>query len=119
MLENSWLFPLIQSVHLTGIALFVGTTVLSDLRTLGYGTRLESSSGGLALILVTGPILFLANIGRYVSNPAFLFKMAILAAALAFHFTLHRRQSKAAAIVSMILWSAVVLGGRAIADFDV
>jgi hypothetical protein len=57
-------------------------------------------------------------VSRYVSNPAFLVKMAILLLALLFHFTL-RRETKPASIVSMILWSCVVLGGRAIADFDV
>jgi len=36
VLKNSWLFPVIQSVHLVGIALLVGTVVLVDLRLLGY-----------------------------------------------------------------------------------
>ena len=119
MLENSWLFPLIQSAHLVGIALFMGTAVLVDLRIFGYGTRQEASPGGLALVLITGPILFFANVSRYLSNPAFIFKMAVLALALAFHFTIHRRQTKVTAVVSIILWSSVVLGARAIADFDV
>lgn len=119
MLKNSWLFPVIQSIHLIGIALFVGTTVLVDLRILGFGTRREASLSGLAIMLVTGPILFLSDVGRYVSNPAFLFKMAVFLLALVLHFTLHRKQTKLAAVLSMILWSCVVIGGRAIADFDV
>jgi hypothetical protein len=123
MLKNSWLFPIIQSVHLIGIAMFVGTTILGDLRALGVQIPRNAVASswmpaGLATMLSTGPILFLADVGRYASNPAFLVKMAILLLALLFHFTL-RRETKPAAIVSMILWSCVVLGGRAIADFDV
>ena len=52
--------------------------------------------------------------------------LALLALALAAHFTIHRRavhsssgRQKLAAILSLILWSSVVLAGRAIADFDI
>jgi hypothetical protein len=64
------------------------------------------------------------------NNPAFVTKMGLLAVALAAHFTLHRSavrdvawlnatRQKLAAAVSVILWSGVVLAGRAIADFDI
>ena len=132
-LKNSWLFPLIQSVHLAGIALLVGTTVLVDLRLLGYALRRYSASeissrcarwtrAGFAIMLTTGPILFASDVPRYSRNPAFLFKMAVLAAALAFHFTTHQqieRRGKLVAVISIALWTCVVLGGRAIADFDI
>jgi len=48
--------------------------------------------------------------------------MAVLAAALAFHFTQHQqieRRGKLVAVISIALWTCVVLGGRAIADFDI
>jgi hypothetical protein len=56
--------------------------------------------------------------------------MVLIAAALAGHFTLHRSavrsdaasapiRQKVAAVFSLILWSGVVLAGRAIADFDI
>jgi hypothetical protein len=121
MLKNSLLFPAIQSVHLIGIAIFVGTTVLVDLRTLGFGMRrdIEPNLMGLVIMLITGPILFLSDVTRYLANPAFLVKMVFLSLALVFHFTIHRKHSRLAAILSMILWTCVVIGGRAIADFDV
>ncbi len=122
MLKDSWIFPIVESVHLAGIALMVGTIVLTDLRTLGYpGKRVSGSwtAAGCAIMVVTGPILFISDIPRYLSNPAFLTKMAILLLAVACHFTLHRRKTRTAAILSMILWACVVFGGRAIADFDV
>jgi hypothetical protein len=48
--------------------------------------------------------------------------MAVLVGALAFHFTTHNRierRGKFVALISIVLWTCVVLGGRAIADFDI
>ena len=83
------------------------------------------TSGGLLIVLITGPLLFGSDLTRYLHNPAFIVKMGLLALALAGHFTLHRtallqsKKQKLAAVVSLILWSSVVLAGRAIADFDI
>lgn len=80
---------------------------------------------GLAVMLTTGPVMFASDIARYTANPAFRFKMACLLLALISHFTLHRRAIRSAtasrlpAFLSLALWSAVVLCGRGIADFDV
>ena len=131
----SWLFPVIQSVHIIGIALLVGTIALVDLRLMGITLQGRAvptliaelapwTSAGLITIFFTGPLLFWADLGRYLSNPAFVVKMILLVAALLAHFTLRRRavltskQQKLAAACSLILWSSVVLAGRAIADFD-
>ncbi len=70
-------------------------------------------------MLVTGPLLFVSDAARYSSNPAFGAKMAFLLMALASHFTIHRTHTRIAAVLSMMLWTSVVIGGRAIADFDV
>lgn len=132
-IKNSLLFPAIQSIHLVGIGLLVGTIVLTDLRLLQFALQRYTISeirhqlapwnrAGLATMLTTGPILFASDIPRYIHNPAFLVKMAVLLAALLFHFTIHTRtdkQSKLAAVISITLWTCVVLGGRAIADFDI
>jgi uncharacterized membrane protein len=132
-LKDSWIFPFVQSIHLIGIALLVGSIVMVDLRLLGYTLRSRSVSNiaqrfhpwtrtGLAIMLATGPILFFSDITRYAHNPAFVLKMAALALALLFQFTVHahaERHTKIIAIISIALWTCVVLGGRAIADFDI
>jgi hypothetical protein len=65
-------------------------------------------------------MLFVSDITRYAANPAFLFKMAVLFAALLAHFTVRpEKHGKFAAVLSIVLWTCVVIGGRAIADFDV
>lgn len=140
-MKNSWLFPVIESIHLTGLAVLVGTIVIVDLRLLGFGMLREPISQlarqlapwtrrGLAIMLVTGPILFSSDIARYSQNPAFRFKMAFLLLALVSHFTIHRgaiardesrltpARRRLAALLSLTLWTCVVIGGRGIADFD-
>jgi uncharacterized membrane protein len=132
-LKDSWLFPAIQSIHLAGIALLVGSTVMLDLRALGLVLDRHSSPEvakrftpwsrtGLAILLITGPVLFASNVPRYVNNPAFVFKMIVLILALIVHFTMRHmaeKHGRLVAIVSIVLWTCVVLGGRAIADFDI
>jgi len=123
-LENSWLFPVIESVHVIGLAAFVGTVVLGDLCTLGF-VRAETRNltpwthSGLAVMLVTGAIMFFSETARYLHNPAFRVKLALLVLAFTAHFMLRRPEKRWTAILSLILWTSVVLAARAIADFDV
>lgn len=123
-LENSWIFPVVESIHVIGLAAFVGTIVLDDLRTLGRrfpNTRHLKlwTNAGLAVMLLTGAAMFFADEARYLRNPAFQVKVALLVVALVAHFTLHRRGTRFAAVLSLALWTSVVLAARAIADFDV
>src|SRR5262249_54734077 len=129
-IKDSWLFPFVQSIHIVGLTLVVGTISIVDLHLLGFGIRRDSisddlapwTSAGLLTVGVTGPLLFWSDWNRYVNNPAFLLKMGLLAIALLTHFTIYRRVTKRrriAALLSLVLWSCVVLAGRAIADFDI
>lgn len=132
--DSAWLFPAIESLHILGLALLVGTIAILDLRLLGLGPRSRSAAelardlqpwtlAGLGVMLATGPLLFSSDPLRYYNNPAFAFKMRVLVAAVISHFTLHRRAagsrrwSKPAACVSVALWSAVIVGGRWIATY--
>src|SRR4029453_3669817 len=137
-IKQSWLFPVLQSIHIIGLTMLVGTICLVDLRLLGIGMRDQAvgdvasglapwTSGGLLTVLVTGPLLFGSDLTRYQKNPAFFLKMLLLALAFPGHFTLHRSvvrhgsilnpaRQKLAAVLSLILWGSVVLAGRAIAD---
>jgi hypothetical protein len=122
-LENSWIFPVFESIHVIGLAALVGTIVLEDLRTLGLKiadtSRLKIwTHTGLALMLITGAVMFLSDTTRYLHNPAFDVKITLLVLALIAHFTLHRRGTRLAAGLSLALWTCVVLAARAIADFD-
>jgi Family of unknown function (DUF6644) len=139
--QSLW-FPVIQSVHMIGLTLLVGTVSLVDFRLLGIGMRRHTAAevasalaawtwAGLLTVAVTGPLMFWSDLTRYPHNPAFLAKMVLLAMALAGHLTLHRRVvaessrkdgpagGRLAAALSLVLWSSVVVAARLIADFDV
>ena len=130
-----WAFPVVESLHFMGLALSIGTIAIVDLRLLGIAMRRHSGSQlaadlhiwtwiGLAVMLITGPLMFSADAVNYHHNPAFQFKMVCLLLALMFHFTLHRGATrsalpwlptKLAGAVSLALWTCVVAGGRMIA----
>jgi hypothetical protein len=130
-----WVFPAVQSFHFVGFAMSIGTIAIVDLRLLGLGNRRFTTAelaadlapwtkAGIAVMLITGPLMFSTDAVAYHFNPSFQFKMVCLTLALLFHFTLHSRAvrpdaspvvAKLAAGVSLLLWSAVVFGGRFIA----
>jgi hypothetical protein len=66
-------------------------------------------------------MLFLSQVQIYLMNQIFPLKMYILAAALVYNFTLHRKVatmekpppllSKLVAMVSLLLWVSIVFGG--------
>jgi hypothetical protein len=130
-----WAFPVVESLHFAGFALLIGTIAIVDLRLLGFGMRRQSTSdlasdlapwtlAGLAVMLITGPLMFSADAVVYYVNPSFRFKMVCLAIAIFYNFTVHRWASrsepspvvgKLVAFFSLALWTAVVAGGRMIA----
>ncbi len=130
-----WAFPVVQSLHFIGFALSIGTIAIVDLRLLGLGMRRQNAAelaadlkpwtlAGIAVMLITGPLMFSADAVTYHLNPSFQFKMVCLMLALLFHFTLHRRAvrsdvppfaAKLAGAMSLLLWTSVVAGGRFIA----
>jgi hypothetical protein len=120
------LFPIVEAIHVMGLAFSVGAIVIGDLWLLGVlGREIDVPRlarwtwVGFAVMLLTGAALFSSNVPRYVRNPGFLVKMSLLALALLAHFTVHRKATRSAAILSLALWSSVVISSRAIADFDI
>jgi hypothetical protein len=132
--DSEWLFPAIESVHITGLAILIGTVAIVDFRLLGLALRDRPVAqiaadlrlwtlAGIGVMLTTGPLMLSAEPERGYGNPAFTFKMTCLLLALVTHFTIHRRATRSgsggrvAACLSLLLWTGVVFGGRAIAFF--
>lgn len=134
-----WLFPTVESAHVLAIATVFGSILLVDLRLLGLrdtGTRLSKLADELlpitwiafALAVVTGSLLFIANAPDYVFNIQFRLKMlAILLAGVnmaVFQFGVYRRvaewddqspppaAARAAGLISLLCWTAVIFLGR-------
>jgi hypothetical protein len=135
--KSTWMFPIIEVVHLLGLGLLLGTLTIVSLRVFGFvlkgqtvyrvASELEPwTLGGLCVMLVTGPLLFLAEPRKCYDSPPFRLKMICLFVALIFHFTLFRRiihsadnrpswpLGKLGVGFSLMLWFAVGLAGRAI-----
>lgn len=133
--RSSWLFPLIEAVHLLGLGVIGGAVLVVDLRLLGLGLRRQSPAqlardaqpwllGSLVLMIITGGLLFLSEAIKCYYHEAFWFKMTCLFLAIIFTFTIQRQVTladetrirpvwyKVVAIVSVLLWSGVGIGGR-------
>src|SRR6266849_4027843 len=100
--NSEWLFPVIESVHITGLAILIGTIAIVDFRLLGLALRNRPvpeiaadlklwTLAGIGIMLTTGPLMLSAEPERGDGNPAFTFKMTCLLLALVTHFTIHRR----------------------------
>jgi hypothetical protein len=137
MQTSRWGFAVVEMVHLLGLALLGGSVLIVDLRLLGVILKGESAITigrgvsrlllcSLTVMVLSGIALLSEEAGKCYYSPAFRCKMALLAAALVFYFTLHRQailrvQSEVptlwpriAAIVSLLLWLGVGVAGRAI-----
>jgi hypothetical protein len=130
--NTEWAFPLAECIHIGGFAIGVGSIALVDLRMLNLGLRRETTAGilrytepwtviALLFVVFSGGMLFLSQVGIYLINPIFPLKMYILAAALIYNFTIHRKVanmkhpppvlSKFVAALSLLLWVSIVFGG--------
>jgi hypothetical protein len=130
--NTEWAFPLAECIHIGGFAVGVGSIALVDFRMLNLGLRHETAARilrytelwtiiALVLVLFSGGMLFLSQVGVYLSNQVFPYKMYVLLAALIYNFTVHRKVammenpppglSKLVAIISLLLWVSIVFGG--------
>jgi Family of unknown function (DUF6644) len=132
---NEWAFPVCEILHILGFAIGIGTITMVDLRLLGIGMKKESSAdlwkdtfpwtlAGLALALITGPLIFSSDPNMYLRNASFRFKLTALALAIIFNYTIHRwvalKQASGGVavltgVVSLALWVSVIFGGIFIA----
>ncbi len=140
--ESLWVYPLVESVHVLTLCLFLGTAVMLDLRLLGVTLRrvrvseifrqlMPWTAAGFALMVVSGSLLFYAIPVRTYLNIFFRIKVAMLllagVTAWVFHSTVYRRVAdwdldpvtpkwaRVAAGLSLALWAGIVVAGRMIA----
>jgi hypothetical protein len=120
--------PLIEIVHLLGIALAVGSIMVIDLSVLGLALRRETvprisrelapwTRSGFAIALFTGILLFCSESVKMGCKPLFWGKLALLVGGFAFYFTAERKRTPVTAIASLLVWFGVVFGGKAVGLF--
>lgn len=138
--DSRFLFPIIETFHLLGITMLLGTLLLVNLRLFNLGMRRlpvdrlarELSPwmlGSLALVLASGTLLFLSEALKCYDSGPFQLKMLLLFLAILFHFTVHRPFTNSGRAIkkplrawlvgalSLMLWFGVGLAGRAIGFF--
>lgn len=131
--SSPWAYPALEVVHIVGIGLLIGNLLLFELRVWGLGLRLPLEDLGrlaLSLVLVgfalavaSGLLMFATEPDALLSNPAFVLKMGLLMLAgtnaAFFHarggWARMDRVARLLTLVSIGLWLAVILCGRAIA----
>jgi hypothetical protein len=136
-----WLYPCVETAHILGFVVLVGSIVLFDVRLLGASRKLSVSLlgahlrrwslGSIALVVPTGLLLFTAHPVELVNNPVFGVKLLSIALAalnaLAFQLGVHRsvvtwdqgvpapRAARLHAIASLALWFTTITCGRFLA----
>jgi hypothetical protein len=143
--ESVLAYPIVLSTHLTCIALFGGMILMTNLRLLGFtfktvtitqmvtSLRLWKRLGG-TIMICTGLLLATSEATKYAPNPFFWTKMVILGLigvhAIIFRPIVYNRTEeldrspliptsvKVAAILSLVLWTAIFTMGRLIAYWE-
>ena len=137
--ESTFMFPIIEGMHLLGIGVSAGTIALTDLRLVNKLMNRDPASKVLAsllpftvvgfiFVLITGVLLFWAEPAKSYINPWFRLKMtAIVLAGLnagIFHMTVYRTmdqwdndviappRARMAGMVSLVVWALVIWFGR-------
>lgn len=118
-----WLYPIVNTVHIAGIALLFGTIVSLDLRYLGVWKSVETSGlvrvlvsvavFGLVLAIAAGGLLFTTDARKYAALPLFQFKMFLITCGiLNTVFFAQKRATVWAALISLAVWTGALICGR-------
>jgi hypothetical protein len=134
--------PIVETLHVLTLTVLFGFAILLDLRLLGVSMRRRPASevldqlspwliASLIVLIVTGVLLFCGDPVAFYNSIFFKVKMWMLLAAvlnvLIFNATVGRKikqweldynppgRAKVAAVISLVLWVAIIATGRAIA----
>jgi hypothetical protein len=133
---TTWIFPLVETIHILSIVVLLGSVLLVDFRSIGLGLRAWTAKEmtrqlrpyikyGLIVVLVTGFLLFIAEPRKLYDNAAFGPKMLLLLLSIVYQYTIFRAVSRTdresapiltrvGALGSLALWFGVGIAGRAI-----
>ena len=140
--HNSWVIPAIQSIHIIGIAIVLGSVFMIDLRILGWAgmdqTLRQTTrrfgpwlTGALWLMLATGILMVIGEPVRELITFSFWLKMFLVAVgtliAVIFLGAVRRHEQyweeigekrqaiKWLAVITFLIWACIIILGRLIA----
>ena len=136
-----WTYPILESLHAVGVAVFLGLLLVWDLRLLGllfgrvpvtevWARLIPWIAAGAFFMMASGVALFVAKPVYSWGHVFFRIKLVALilalANAVAFHFGIERRvvdwdcvpipprAARVAGVCSIALWAVIVVAGRLI-----
>lgn len=130
---HPYAYPVLEVLHLLGLALVLGNLVLIELRVFGLGAALEARAlARLSLVLValgfgllgtSGLLMFATQATELLASRTFAVKMSLMSLALCNAAWFHARGSldkldataRVSMVISTVLWVLVVAAGRWIA----
>lgn len=130
---SSWAYPLLEVVHLSGVAMLLGNLLLLELRLFGLAPELPVRAlarlglalvaAGFTLAAASGLLMFATQAQELLANRAFVWKMGLMSLAACNAAAFHGRDGLARAdfvaklqmAASTLLWLAVLACGRWIA----
>jgi hypothetical protein len=142
MRESLWAEPIVETIHVLTLTLFLGFAVMLDMRLLGVVMKRRRMSevlaqfnpwlfAGFAVMIVSGVLLFCGDPISFWTTTFFKVKMIMLVLAglnvLIFNATIGRKvaqwdtdlrtpgAAKIAAVISLMLWVLIIAAGRGIA----
>lgn len=138
--RSIWVYPIVNTGHIVGLALLFGAIVPLDLRLIGLWRRVPIDAmtrflmpvaiAGLVLAVPTGALMFAVRATEYAGTPFFQIKLLLIAGALANALLLRMTvvwavwrdgdlqdttpRLQLAGALSIALWLAVIFSGRMI-----
>lgn len=134
-----WIIPTVQSIHIVAIGVAFGSVFMVTLAVLGWTARDQTLTettarfgawlwGALAVLLVTGTIMIIGEPARELLALSFWMKMVLLVIGTGMALTFQRAVRlhtesltsgaplvRTLAVVTFIVWVAIVVLGRLIA----
>lgn len=138
---SAYVYPIVMSLHMVGIAFFGGMVLMTDMRLLGLAMRKRSIADvvdqfrvpkrwGLLLTVTCGFLMFGSKAEEYYYNAFFRAKLILLGIVVVHELVFRRSvyanpaaldrapsipgNAKLAAALSLLLWTAIACCGRGI-----
>lgn len=139
--DSTWLYPIVETIHIAGFVVLVGAAVMFDLRLLGFSRLvrvtdlarhvLPWSRWSVAPVFLSGLLLFMTQPVEMAGNATFRAKLALILLAGVNAFVFHQwtfksvdrwdravatpAPAKAAGLLSLTIWAGVISCGRFLA----
>src|SRR6187431_933883 len=100
--DSQYGMPIAQSVHLVGLTILLATVLVLNLRLAGVALKDSSLDwladelrpwmiAGLAVVVLSGALIFIGTPAKYLASNPFRVKMAVLGLAVLFQYGILRR----------------------------